>query len=400
MSLADHVNAASAQTAAQVPRRVSAPTGWEPGVRYSAGEPVEVTVQVPSVPEDEKAWREEIKRVTGLVLPDNRRVEIQQVRYWGNPQEPLVYVRFGISDRGESLAEMADLAGLLKVVKANRRARNPILGTGRTRVVVLSDLQVGKVASGGGTGELLARIDDKMAQLVDLCRTEKCDDIVIVDPGDLIENDKNVNSQARTNDLTVPEQLHVARTILSAVVGDLAALHASTRVITVPSNHGQYRDSVGKGGGAGKPSDDFGIDIHRAVADQYKFAGRDDVTWLIPETWRESLAIDVRGTVLGVVHGHQFSPGQAGKWWAGQVHGDQPVAAASILLHGHYHNASMQQSGSLRGRPKWILGADALDGGSDWFQNITGEVSEPSITTFTITDAGWDNYRRIVSSPA
>lgn len=397
MTLADRV-AAAAQTAPTVARQTSAPTGWEPGVRYVAGEPVSVTVQVAEVPADEQEWRAEIKRVTSLDIPERRQVEIEQVRYWGNPEAPSIYVRFTITDREGEAAPGADYPELLKIIRAARPTRNPLLGTGRTRIVVISDMQVGKVAAGGGTAELAARVDDKLVQLLALIKREPCDDLVIVDPGDLIENDKNVGSQKATNDLPVPEQHAAARAILTEIVSQLSAKHGSTRVLTVPSNHGQYRDSMGKGGVAGNPSADWGLDIHKAVAEKFAFAGRDDVVWIIPETWRESLSIEVRGAVLGVVHGHQFNPGQAAKWWAGQTHGDQPTAAATILLHGHYHNAAISQSGAMRGQPRWIIAADAMDGGSDWFQNLTGEVSEPSITTFTIGgDGRWDDYRRVVS---
>ena len=394
MGLAD----SAAKFAATIPAKRTAPTGFEPGVKYEGNVPVEVSLNLQSIPDDEQAYRDEIKRITKLELPDDRSVEIAQVRYWGMPGQEQIYVRFTIADRPKP-ADAVDYPALLKIIRGNRRAAPRKTATGRTRVVVISDTQIGKVGAGGGKEEFLARIDDSLRQLDDVLKAEPCDDLLIVDPGDLIENDKNVQAQIATNDLSVPEQIELATVVLTDIVSALAARFASTRVVTVPSNHGQYRSFMGKGGAAGKPSDDFGLTVHKLAAHAFAFGKRDDVSWVIPETWRESLAIRVQDMVVGVVHGHQFNPGQAGKWWAGQTHGDQPTAAAHLLIHGHYHNASIGQSGAIAGRPRWIVAADAMDAGSDWFQNISGEVSEPSVTTFTISGDRWDNYRRIVPTP-
>src|SRR5690606_33893766 len=113
--------------------------------------------------------------------------------------------------------------------------------TGRTRIVVASDVQVGKTDHRGGTGELLERVDSVLARLDDEMKANPCDDVVIVDPGDLTEGFENVASQGFTNDLSFPEQLRYARVILTEIVTRAAAHHERTRVATVPSNHGAWR---------------------------------------------------------------------------------------------------------------------------------------------------------------
>ena len=398
MTLADRLANPATAVAPSVNRRRSAPKGFEPGVKFEAGQAAEVTLTVTEIPENETAWREKILEHTEIDVPDHRKVELTAVRYWGDPIKPMVYVRFEISDRPEHV-EAADVAETLKIIRANRKPSPRKTVTGRTRVVVVSDAQVGKTASGGGTPELLERVSNKLDQLVEQVKRERCDELVIVDPGDLIENCFNVTSQAHLNDLSVPEQLRVARGLLAEIVGRLSTYHQTTRVVTVPSNHGQARVKQGQGGVAGKASDDYGIDVHRAVAEAFHMAGRDDVAFVIPEPWRESLALQVEDLVIGVVHGHQYRPGKAAEWWQGQSHGDQPTAAANILLTGHYHNFAIEQSGALDGKPRWIIQADAMDGGSDWFQNLTGEVSEPSILTFTVEGSEWGNLHRITARP-
>lgn len=392
MSLADLISDA-AQTAPHLVRRLGAPTGFEPGVQFAAGVPIAVALSVDQIPADEQAWRQVIKERTQLDIPAERQVQIQGVRYWGDPATPNIYVKFGITDRAGLPLDAATLAAPLRRRAAAKIPRPTV----DARVVVLADLQVGKVDRDGGTDALKERIADKLDKVDALMRTNQASDLVIVDPGDLVENSFNTTQQAHTNDLSFPEQLMTARAILRDVVDRLSARATRTRVVTVPSNHGQWRTGMGESGRAGKPGDDFGIDTHRAVAEAFAFKGRSDVSWLIPDVWQESLAIEAApGFVLGLVHGHQWRPGKAPDWWRGQSLGDGPTAAAHMLIHGHWHHASIEPAGFLDGRPRWILGADALDGGSSWFTNLSGDQSEPSITTFTVTAGRWDNYHRIV----
>lgn len=403
----------AAQEATPIRVKRSAPTGFEPGIRYDPATGVPTEFTTPPVGQDVQhtpgAW-DALVTSLGLDLPEGYEARLVEARFdphaWTRATErdedgkatpattkPAWRYRFQIVPRS---GVPVDLAETLATIRSTPRRRTRTRSD-HSRVVVISDLQVGKVASGGGTQELIARVDEKLTALEEVMRAEPCDDVLIVDPGDLIENAFNVTAQAHTNDLSLPEQLRVARNLLTETVTRIAALHRNTRVCTVPSNHGQWRVAMGKSGGAGRPGDDFGLDVHVAVAEAFRLARRKDVTFIVPPVWEESLALEVRpGFVAGVVHGHQWGPGKAGEWWQRQTHGNGPTAAAHMLIHGHYHNASLQQSGSLDGRPRWVLQADAMDGGSDWFRNLAGERSEASVTTFTVgPDGRWDRYRRI-----
>ncbi|HLU41628.1 MAG TPA: hypothetical protein VKZ55_04455 [Microthrixaceae bacterium] len=397
MTLADRLKEGPTRLAAPVARAHKAPTGFEPGIRYVDNRPAEVTLQLREIPEDEQAWRKEIKRVTQLDIPEHRRVEIQQVRYWGDPREPQIYVRFGIVDRAVERGEI-DLPGLLQVVKQNRRPRPSKRPTpARTRVGILSDVQAHKVDHRGGTRELLQRLDAVFARYEDECKRVRCDDALVLDPGDLIEGFENTAQQAYTNDGSLPDQLDTAQVIVADFVGRTAALHrGGTRVATVPSNHGAWRRGKGT---LGKPGDDFGLMVHKAVARQYQFARRDDVTWVIPQPWDEALALQVRGAVIGLAHGHQAgaNPDRVPLWWAKQTQGGTPLAAATILVTGHWHHFRAQPAGQIDGRDRWWLMAPTLDNGSAWWRNSAGiGDSEPALLTFTIGDDGrWDDLRLI-----
>src|SRR5690606_1663535 len=111
-----------------------------------------------------------------------------------------------------------------------------------------------------------------------------------------------------------------------------------------------------------------------------------------PGEYDETLALDVCGTIVGLAHGHQAkSPDRVPQWWAGQTHGGQPVAHASILVTGHFHSFRTQATGRdpWHGREKRWFQCPTLDNGSDWWRAISGEDSDPGLLVFTIDENGW-----------
>jgi len=301
------------------------------------------------------------------------------------------FERISAADR-----EIEDIDALLAIARANVADLAPIEDSApRTRVVVMSDPQIGKVGSRGGTPALLERISDLTSQLDDIMMDEPCEDAVVVDPGDLCEGFENVAAQQFTNDLSHPAQLRVARAVLTDLVTLVASRHYDTTVVTVPSNHTAWRRGKDV---LGKPSDDYGIDTHMAVSEAlHRDADFEHVEWVFPNEWDESVAFGVRGAVLGVVHGHQSGKSDGiPNWWKGQSHGGQAVAKATILCTGHFHFFRAQPSGSVDGSSRWWFQAPTLDNGSDWYRNSTGSDDEPGILTFTIDDAGrWNDLRLI-----
>ena len=190
----------------------------------------------------------------------------------------------------------------------------------------------------------------------------------------------------------------MARALLTNIVTTVAARHDKATVVTVPSNHTAWRRGKDY---LGRPGDDYGIDCHLAVSEALARDPRfQHVSWVVPDDWEVSVAVDVRGARVGVVHGHQKSrPEQIPDWWRGQSHGTQPVHDATILVHGHWHHLRVTPSGNTAdGRSRWVFMAPAMDNGSDWFRNSTGEDSEPGLLTFTIDNAGrWDHLRLITA---
>lgn len=256
-----------------------------------------------------------------------------------------------------------------------------------TTVVVWADMQLGKVGSRGGTPELIARMAEKRLALEEYLQRGNSSRMVFIDAGDAVEGFENVASQMFTNDLSPVQQVDLAAVEMWKTLV-LLARFAPVDAIAVPSNHGAWRSGKQT---LGKPSDDWGIGIQARLQFQAELLEL-PVTFHRPDDWDESYALDVRGTILGVHHGHQSSVDLMPKWWAGQVHGGQAVAAADVLVTGHYHHLRVQPTGRnpRSGRSKWWLQAPTLDNGSDWFRNKSGDDSDPGLLVFRITDAGFD----------
>jgi len=374
-------------------------------VSADGGEFVGMVTDKPIVPGDQGAFAK-VYALAGLDAADYRIIDNtlrfsaweQSSRVGGTKTLYAYRARFARITEADRTVE--DMAPLMAIARANWRKRPAVKPKDLTRVVVISDAQIGKVGSRGGTDALDDRIADLLGQLDQIMVAQPCRDAVVADPGDLTEGFENVAAQQFTNDLSHPAQLRKARGILTNIVTTVAARHHATVVATVPSNHAAWRKGKNV---LGRPCDDYGIDSHMAV---HEALSRDPkfrhVTWEFPSDWDESLTIKVRGAVVGMVHGHQVGkPDSIPGWWKGQSHGSQAVKDATILLTGHYHHFRAQPSGAVDGVSRTWFQAPTMDNGSDWYRNASGEDSEPGILTFTIDDAGrWDNLRLITPSPA
>lgn len=95
-----------------------------------------------------------------------------------------------------------------------------------------------------------------------------------------------------------------------------------------------------------------------------------------------SLTTEVAGWVLGITHGHvaRVSGGTEQKlrrWLEKQALGKQHVGGSDVLVTGHFHHFRSADWGGC----VWLQ-APAMDGGSEWWQQMTGEHSEPGVLTF------------------
>lgn len=257
----------------------------------------------------------------------------------------------------------------------------------RCLVVMWSDLQVGKNDYRGGAKEMVERVALMQQRLVALVKREKPAKIIFADLGDTVENFSNAApmAQLQSNDLSIMEQVDLATHFAWETLKMLVALVPDILYASVGSNHCQWR--IGREA-VGKASDDWGVFIGRQLA---RLAGEQNlpIRFTEPQAHDESLAVDVFGDgfhILGIVHGHQAKrPDAMATWWRQQAFGNQPVSAATILIHGHWHHLRVTEMGSTpRGTSRFMLMASTMDNGSGWWRKVAGEDSVPGLVTFIL----------------
>ena len=72
-------------------------------------------------------------------------------------------------------------------------------------------------------------------------------------------------------------------------------------------------------------------------------------------------------------------------WWKDQAFCNTLIGSAKILVTGHYHHFSVIEYDM----DKMHIQCPAMDGGSDWWKDKTGEHSRPGTLTFVLDHAGY-----------
>lgn len=361
-------------------KKIVAPNNWRPAIEYDGTEGVATTPGLENEPEN----FDDFLRSAGIdpegieVIPPIRTSRWQQ-----REDGPwLTSYRFTFR-RSNSVIDLPLLWKNAKKIKTNPKPAPE----GKAFVIVPADYQVGKVARRGGTEQLIARVLASYDEIEKQMKSGKYEKIIILDAGDMVEGFDNAANQAQlqSNDLGPTQQVDVATSLLWDLL-KRAYKYAPVEYASVGSNHCQWRSQKQRVGMPG--IDDWGIFIVK----QLKRLTQElemDVKFYVPDPHDESLAIDVFGDsfhVLGLWHGHQSNrPEQVPTWWRQQAFGQQPVAAASIGVTGHFHHTRVQELGSHQnGGSRWWIQASTSDNGSDWFRLMSGEDSQSGITAFEL----------------
>lgn len=295
----------------------------------------------------------------------------------------LTAYKFTIAARGFSV----DLPALYNEVRKTKIKPVKKENCESTVVVCWSDVQVGKVDHLGGLKELLVRLEEKRTSLNEYLKSNKFNQIIIADVGDIIEGFSNFEGQYRTNALSLMDQIDVAATELWKTI-QLCVKYSHVDMLSIPSNHCAWRRS-GKSL-AGKSTDDWGLHISKRLERHADEIGL-DASFYRPKEWDEILQFDVRDTRLALVHGHQVTnPDQIKHWWAKMTHSG--ILNADILLTGHFHFPSLRPTGRdhTTGRSRWHIQCPTLDNGSAWWRAKHGEDGDPALAVFQINNDGFD----------
>lgn len=323
-------------------------------------------------------------------------LEVVEVRAWGNPDDLRQWVKARVRKTDpHNLAVTLD--EMQRRVRAHKKRVRPAVTDERDANIVLSDWQIGKAGEkGGGTPELLDRLDDQLGQVQDWLRDLKklgkpYRRIRILKGGDVVDQCFGfgpVGKQLWTNDLNLTDQIKLALDLDVKWHQTLAHLCDELRSFAVASNHGQPRNG---GAQSTDDTDSYDLLVHHMTAtvlgcnpDVYGH-----VSVMEPQdplvAWDDSY-----GYRVGLTHGHQMSGGKpvykAWEWWKGQAFGGLLDVDLAVVGH-HHHPYLLSQSG------KTLMGAPANDGGSRWLTTTTGEWSKAGTLVFTTTSAGWDDYR-------
>lgn len=380
----DWAGLAAAAASAPDARR---PRQYEPNVAYVAGEMASVSISLKEVPADEEKWRAEILRVTQLTVPEDRKVELAGVRYWGDPGAPNVYVRFNIVDRG-GIGETVDAVKILKELRGRRKKKGGTLApNGNDGVFVLSwnDWQVGK-AEGGGIAATAERLEKAFqsakSRILELNHIGRAiDRLVIIGGGDMIEGCSIFPNQPFELDGDRRTQIRATVAFILAGLDSLAPLVGKVDVLVVGGNHGENR--IGGKRTNRHDNDDAAVFEHAALA-----VARDEslshVEFFIAQD-EPAKTLQVGRWILGTTHGQVFGRGAGGigakahRWFSGQSTGRFPVGDADVLVTHHYHHLELIDWGATQ----WVQ-TPAMDGGSPHFTDGTGFWSEPGMLSFTM----------------
>jgi hypothetical protein len=365
--------------------KVTAPKDYRPGVSFDGTEGTATTPGYESEPEN----FDEFLQDAGLD-PDGIEVipPVRTSRWQQQKDGELVWLT---SYRFTFRRKAAGLDLPLLIDEARRKLKPVKLGKPNPKALVIlwSDLQVGKVDYRGNTDSLLERVALMQERLVDQVKREKPAKVVFVDTGDTVENFYNANSpqQNYSNDLSIMEQVDLATTLAYQTLKRVSQHVTDITYLSVGSNHCQFRMN---GKVIGKPTDDWGVFIGRQIARLSQEAGH-GWRFLEPQPHDESLAFDVFGDgyhILGVAHGHQAArPELLPDWWRKQSFGRQPIADASVLVHGHFHHLRVTELGSTpRGTSRFMVMAPTLDNGSGYYRLKSGEDSIPGLATFFLEE--------------
>lgn len=265
-------------------------------------------------------------------------------------------------------------------------------GYGPSESLCLSDFQLGKTEANGGTQATIARVLGGIERFSQQCWRTSPQELILFELGDVLEGFDNLATQRGTNDLDLTMQIRTARRLLLEILYRVRDLAPKITFVSVPSNHCGVRIS-GTKDFASTPNNDWGIEVshqlEEVLADREEWS---HVSFKRTEGFNTALTVTtLDGTVIGAFHGDDANnQNKVGDWWKGQSHGRRNnLHNADILLHGHFHNLSVAQSGDAR----WIIGTSSSDGGSSWFTNKTGESSLAGLTAFSVSDKMWSNLR-------
>jgi len=374
--------------------RHRAPQGWEPGIRFDPDTQLPTEIVSPAVPRvDDDAWASVLESMD-YALPDGYELRLVAASYdpyaWTRDAADQKYAttkpawryRFAVVP-STSVEHPA-----LEILNRLKRTPKPrTKWTGESAFVVnLNDWQTGKDA-GGGTDALVERLDGYFDMVAERARDlgkRNLGELVILGGGDMVEGCFIYPHQAFQVDRDRRQQANTTTTLIVDFLDRLAPGFDRVRVLAVPGNHGEHRES-GKRINRGD-NDDLKVfeDAAREISRDAKLG---HVSFTIAND-EPALTMDVQGHIVALTHGSVYGKGtgsspdvKAYNWFMRQAAGHRPVGDATLLVGNHFHHDIVKNWGSLL-----FVQNPAADGGSPEFADYSGTDAAPGMSTWVMNE--------------
>ncbi len=251
-------------------------------------------------------------------------------------------------------------------------------------VLAIGDLQIGKSDGDGIEGTVARAIEyiDRAATAL-LWYREAGYGIGTAHIAWLGDHIEGFESQGGKNSHRTPlgltDQVRIMRRIMLHAAVAFAPLVDKLTMAAVPGNHG--RITTGNGGNT-RADDNWDTDCLVAVGDALLMNpdAFGHVEIYVPGIDEVHVTLDVAGTTISHVHGHQWTPGKHFDWWQGQQFGGALVGV-DVLLAGHLHHFLLDTWGKLM-----FLQVPALEDESAWYRQRKGVPGNPGVVVALTLD--------------
>jgi len=302
------------------------------------------------------------------------------------------------AEQDEDVYAAIDPLGVLAKLRAQRVGEPYYLrgfNSGEEAAFVLSinDIQLGQSYNGGSpatTAQFYRFIEAAKGRIDELHNQGRyMTTLVIIGGGDLIEGCVIYGNQSFSLDLDRKQQVEGVIALLLFAIDELAPMFDKVIVLAARGNHGENRI-----GGKYTTLHD-NDDTH--VFEMVKLAlARDPdmqhIQWVIAES-EAGVAVKVFDWVLATTHGDVYAKGVSGatidkkahNWMKNMALGRAKfglLGQADVLVTHHFHHDKMSDWGSCLWRQ-----TPSQDRGSPYFEQATGEYSEPGMLTFVMTES-------------
>lgn len=269
-----------------------------------------------------------------------------------------------------------DLDALVKAAK-----RKPAESSGPYWFVFQAgDQQLGKRSRDGSTEQIVERyLESVEAAKLEFKALKRLgiEGIQISYPGDCIEgNQSQGGKKLWLTQETITEQTRILRRLMFHTIEQLAPLTNHLYLDVVNGNHDQSQRQQNT-----YPGDGWATECAISVSDALKLntASFGHVEVRVPEKWSGNMTVPVGDTVVTVVHGHQWRPNGAMKWWSEQALNNQPAGASQIVQCGHYHSWQVETT-----EHRTRIQSSTYDCGSDWYRDKRGATAKRGGLTYLL----------------